>query len=236
MKRITHAALAAAVLLAAAVVARADEASKPLGTWVRRGEDHKVTLDVKPDMVRCTVTAEGGYSISVDADYIVSKDGIMLGVIRTKGTEKKGDERELDKRLFYCRFAMDKNRLVISDLAIGGDKEKVKELVEGSYKKATGGHASARAYSSATTGQGGSPAATGAAAGAMIGRSAEPPACGGMPTSCQKSTPSGGVTGMTLPSGHYLQHPPQYIQPDAGSACPQTCPAATPERVHGGIQ
>src|SRR6266511_1967466 len=133
--------LAVAVLLAAAATAPAQDSLKPLGTWVRHVEGHKITFDVKPDAVRCTIT-EGGYAISVDADYIVSKDGVLLGIIRTKGADKKAEENELDKRLFYCRFAIEKNGLVISDLNVGGDKDKVKEFVEGRYRKVAEKHAS----------------------------------------------------------------------------------------------
>jgi hypothetical protein len=141
MTQYTRTTLAVAVLLAAAAAAPAEEAQKPLGTWVRHIEGHKVNFDVKPDTVRCTIT-EGGYAISVDADYIVSKDGVLLGIIRTRGADKKAEENELDKRLFYCRFAVEKNALVISDLNVGGDKDKVKELVEGRYKKLAEKHPS----------------------------------------------------------------------------------------------
>jgi hypothetical protein len=133
-------ALMTSALLVAGGAALAQDADsrKPLGTWVHHSDEYKVTFDVKPDTLRCTVTGEGGLSISVTADYVVSPDGILFGVIRTRKADKKKEKEEegdTEKRLFYCRFAIEKNNLVLSDVAYGDDKDKIKEVLEGKYRK-----------------------------------------------------------------------------------------------------
>jgi hypothetical protein len=131
-------ALMTSALLVAGGAALAQDADshKPLGTWAHHSNDYKVTFDVKPDTLRCTVSGEGGLSISVTADYVVSPDGVLFGVIRTrKADKKKEEEGDMEKRLFYCRFTIEKNNLVLSDVVYGDDKDKIKEVLEGKYRK-----------------------------------------------------------------------------------------------------
>jgi hypothetical protein len=138
MSRCIQMALMTSALLVAGGAALAQDADsrKPLGTWVHHTDEYKVTFDVKPDTLRCTISGDGGLSISVTADYVVSPDGILFGVIRTrKADKKKGEEADTEKRLFYCRFAIEKNGLVLSDVAYGDDKDKIKEVLEGKYRK-----------------------------------------------------------------------------------------------------
>jgi hypothetical protein len=125
-----------ALLVAGGALAQDTDSRKPLGTWVHHTDDYKVTFDVKPDTVRCTVSGEGGLSFSVTADYVVSPDGVLFGIIRTRKAEKKkDDDGDVEKRLFYCRVTMEKNHLVLSDVAYGEDKDKIKEVIEGKYHK-----------------------------------------------------------------------------------------------------
>jgi hypothetical protein len=125
-----------ALLIAGGAWAQDADSRKPLGTWVHHCDDYKVTFDVKPETVRCTVSGEGGLSFSVTADYVVSPDGILFGIIRTRKTEKKKEEEgDTEKRLFYCRITMEKNSLVLSEVAYGEDKDKIKEVIEGKYRK-----------------------------------------------------------------------------------------------------
>jgi hypothetical protein len=138
MSRCIQMALMTSALLVAGGSALAQDADsrKPLGTWVHHTDDYKVTFDVKPDTLRCTVSGEGGLSISVTADYVVSPDGILFGVIRTRKAEKKKEEEaEMEKRLFYCRFSVEKNSLLLSDVVYGDDEDKIKKVLEGKYRK-----------------------------------------------------------------------------------------------------
>jgi hypothetical protein len=135
MARCTQIVLTAALLCGTAALGRADE-SPLLGTWTHRADDHKVRLEIKADGLRCTITADDGCAVTVNADYVTSRDGVVLGIIRAKKAEKKGDEEDLNKRLFYFRVAVDEKTLVVSDLNYGGDaKDKTKELIEGKYRK-----------------------------------------------------------------------------------------------------
>src|SRR5262245_6358939 len=89
--------LAAGVLCAAAAVAHADAklADQLTGTWVHRVEGHKVTLAVQPTSLRCTISLPDGVSIVVEADYVVSKDGVLLGIIRPSGKAAKSEDKDV---------------------------------------------------------------------------------------------------------------------------------------------
>jgi hypothetical protein len=136
MARCTQIVLTAALLSATAALGRADE-SPLVGTWTHRADDHRVRLEIKLESLRCTITASDGYALTVNADYVTSRDGVVLGIIRAKKTEKKGDAQDdLNKRVFYFRVAVDEKSLVVSDLNYGGDdKDKTKDLIEGKYRK-----------------------------------------------------------------------------------------------------
>jgi hypothetical protein len=132
--------LAAATLLAltAATQAQTEQRSaKLVGTWTRKADGCKVKLEVKPETLRCTVTPEVGYAVTVAADYVVSKDGVLLGILHAGKAGKKGDEDALSKRLFYFQFRADDKALVIQDLNYDGD-DQTKEVLEGRYHRAEG--------------------------------------------------------------------------------------------------
>jgi hypothetical protein len=169
--------LAAATLLAltAATQAQSERSAKLLGTWTRKADGCKVKLEVKPETLRCTVATEEGYAVTVVADYVVSKDGVLLGILHAGKAGKSGDEDALSKRLFYFQFRADDKALVIQDLNYEGD-DKTKEVLEGRYHRAEG-----------------KPAAK-----------------------------ADGKPALTLPSGHYLQHPPLYCPPPAPANPRQT--------------
>jgi hypothetical protein len=155
MARYLSAVLAAASLLAltAATQAQSERTQKLLGSWSRHADGCKVQLEVKPDSLRCTVTTEDGFAISVNADYVVSKDGILLGILHARPAKKKDKDKDddgLSKRLFYLQVTADEKALVISDLNYGdGDDDKMKEVLEGKYHK-TEGKRAARAAASPT--------------------------------------------------------------------------------------
>lgn len=137
--------LATATLLAltASAPAQSERNQKYLGTWTRHADGCKVKLEVKPETLRCTVTFEEGYAITVEADYVVSKDGVLLGILHDpkngKAAKKDKDDDPLNKRLFYFQISADDKALVIGDLNYGdsGD-DKVKEVLEGKYHKVEG--------------------------------------------------------------------------------------------------
>jgi hypothetical protein len=155
MTRYITAVLAAVTLVALAVPARAqtERNQKLLGTWTRHADGCKVRLDIKPDVLRCTVTIAEGYSISVEADYVVSKDGVVLGIVRgpktLKAAKKDDDDDPLSKRLFYLQVSADEKSLMVSNLNCGdnGD-DKTKEVLEGKYHRTESKHT----HASATTG------------------------------------------------------------------------------------
>jgi hypothetical protein len=173
MARWITAVLAASSLLALGAPSQAQQehAQKLQGTWVRRADGCKVRLEVKPESLRCTVTTEEGMAITVDADYVVSKDGILLGILRAPLAGKAADDDAVTKRLFYLQFAAEDRSLVVKDLEYqdSHDGDKMKELLEGKYHKTETRHARA-----------------------------------------------GQKDGLTLPSAHYLQHPPLYCPPADG--------------------
>ena len=145
MARYTRAVLAAASLLALAAPSQAqhEHAQKLQGTWVRRAEGCKVKLEIKPECLRCTVTTEDGMAITVDADYVVSKDGILLGILRAPVAAKASDDDAMGKRLFYFQFTAEDRSLVVQDLQYkdSHDGDKMKDLLEGKYHRAEAKHA-----------------------------------------------------------------------------------------------
>jgi hypothetical protein len=170
MARCVTAILAAASLLALAAPGQAQQerAQKLQGTWVRKDVGCKVKLEVKPASLRCTVTMEEGVAMTVDADYVVSKDGILVGILRAPMDPNPADTDAVNRRLFYFQFTAEDRSLTVKDLRYkdSQDGDKMKELLQGKYHKAEAKHARAEAKGS-----------------------------------------------MTLPSAHYLQHPPAYCPP-----------------------
>jgi hypothetical protein len=141
-------AVVALVVATAAPLRAYEEADKPIGTWTRTTtvDDHqvRVKIEVKPDTLRCTVrTADGlaTQTITVEADYFVTRDGVVMGMVplgkkTAKATDKEALKDTLKERGFMCRFKLDKHGLVISELVTGGDiEENVKKVLEGKYRK-----------------------------------------------------------------------------------------------------
>ncbi len=138
MTRATRMALAATALLAAVSPAPAQTPDhRPLGTWTRRADGNKVTLTAEPDRLRCTVQFKDGFTISVSADYVVSKDGVLLGVLRPRGAAPDpSDQKATEDRLFFCRVVVDGDKLTVSGLTVANDDAEVNKLIEGRYKRA----------------------------------------------------------------------------------------------------
>jgi hypothetical protein len=135
MARIMFPILIVALLATIPVHAQESKNEKLQGTWVLRAKDHKTTIEIKPDVLRCTVVVpEEGCTISVSADYVLRKDGTLIGVIRAKpaGADNHHTTR-MKEQLFSCHVAVHKNSLVINGMERG--RENPKEYVEGVYRK-----------------------------------------------------------------------------------------------------
>jgi hypothetical protein len=135
---------ATAALLLAALVAQVGDAKeksakkkkeagvkRPVGTWTRSDGDRSVSFKINKANLRCTLT-EGDKSLVVDADYGVSRDGVLFG--RISKVEKKGVEGGPEEgMLFSFHFSRKGDTLTISNLqAPTGDE--ARQVIEGDYK------------------------------------------------------------------------------------------------------
>jgi hypothetical protein len=137
MARVTTVALAMVLLLVgAAPGADEKEASKkkPVGTWKRTAGDNSITFTIKADTLHVVVKT-GGDSKEIDADYGVSKDGVLFA--RINRTKNDGDGPS-EGDLFSFRFTLDNDRLTLSELKTPQDSAQAKELVHGEYRKEKG--------------------------------------------------------------------------------------------------
>jgi hypothetical protein len=142
MTRILLTVLAALLLLATtAAPARAYEGWQ-VGTWAHTAtvDDHqvKVTLDVTANTIHCTVRATEGpttWTITAEADYVMSRDGIVVGILAAGKGSPKDKKNGVEERAFTCRITAEKNGIVVSDLNGGPDKDLAKKAFEGRYRK-----------------------------------------------------------------------------------------------------
>ena len=134
MARFT-AALAGMLVLVASATLAADEkpASKqrPLGTWKRTAGDNSITFTFKADTFRGIIKA-GGNTLEVEADYGMSKDGVLFG--RLNKVKKEGDGPS-EGDLFSFKVKVEKNTLMLSDLKSEHGGAEAKELLQGEYEK-----------------------------------------------------------------------------------------------------
>jgi hypothetical protein len=123
------------VLLAGSVSGddKKGESARPFGIWKRTAGDNTVTFDIKANTMRCTIVA-GGNTIECDADYSVTKSGVIFGRL-SKVTKKGGDEGPSEGDLFSFRFTLEKDTMTLSDLKTSSETGEAKQLVEGEYKK-----------------------------------------------------------------------------------------------------
>jgi hypothetical protein len=203
---------------------------RPAGEWVRdirlRGmpAPFRVSFEFAGDHLTLAITgtADGKpFSQTIDADYSITKDGLVFAVITSAsvnipmGLEGSDEERlaNLADQLFSFRFRLDRGTLTIKDLRMPAPASKIIvtecRLLAGQYVPA-----------------------------------ADAPPMKARPTA---------TTGMTPPSGRYLQHYPQYFPPDPAfplqreldemnkretAPMPRSVAAdshTTPERIHGKI-
>jgi hypothetical protein len=139
MRRLT---LAVATLFFSLTSTFADETqsgnAKYLGTWKRTAGDHTLTFEIKPGVMHVVVAANGN-TIEADVDYAITKDGVLFGRI-SKVIKRGADDGPSEGDLFSFKLALDKDRLLVSDLRGTGPNEDpgVKQLVEGDYEKQKG--------------------------------------------------------------------------------------------------
>jgi hypothetical protein len=104
---------------------------KVVGTWTRTEGDAKVTFQMKKRTLRCTLT-EGDKSLTAQADYAVSKAGVLFGRI-TKVENKDFQNPPTEGTLFSFQFRIKNGTMTISDLQSPGGAE-ARQLIEGDYK------------------------------------------------------------------------------------------------------
>jgi hypothetical protein len=131
--RWTTALLVLAVCFALPVNAEDAAAKKPAGSWARKAGDMTITFTFKADSLEVKVT--NGATIDIQADYGLTKDGTLFGII-TKAT-KTGTDGPNEGDLFSFRVKLEKDTLTISDLKGTAGGEGAKNAVEGEYKPVT---------------------------------------------------------------------------------------------------
>jgi hypothetical protein len=121
-------------LLAVAPVAAGEKAAKkPVGTWTKKAGEATVTFAIKADTMNIDLKL-GEAKIEVEADYAVTKDGVLFARIRkitktgTEGGPGEGD-------LFSFRYKLAKDKMTLSELKAPETNDQAKELVEGDYEK-----------------------------------------------------------------------------------------------------
>jgi hypothetical protein len=133
MARWVTAALALTLACAAPAAAAAD-AKKPLGTWTKSEGGTTITFNIKADGMSIVLKGEGDQKIEVEADYGLSKDGVLFARI-SKLTKTGIDGGPDEGDLFSFRFKLDKDKLTISDLSAPKTSDEAKKLVEGDFEK-----------------------------------------------------------------------------------------------------
>lgn len=126
-------ALMLALCLTSATVLHAQEIAKPLGKWERKIGKNHVTLIV--DDNRLHMISAGESIGALHADYSMTRDGVMYGVVTSIECDDD-DDGESTKAIFNApfsfRFRIDEGALIIYD-AKGRDAGK-DELYNGRFK------------------------------------------------------------------------------------------------------
>jgi hypothetical protein len=110
-----------------------------LGTWTRTTNDCRIKIEIKPQILHCSIMADQGCEFKVHADYLTGRDGILFGTIRSKrfGTGRGADGGDPRDRMFICRVTVTRDSLTLSNLQ-GGDVNNLADLkqhVEGKYHR-----------------------------------------------------------------------------------------------------
>lgn len=112
----------------------AQEITKPLGKWQRKIGKTNVTLNVENN--RLHILCTGDKSITLHADYAMTHDGLVYGVVTSIECEED-DETETTKTLFDSpfsfRFRIDEGALIIHDMK-AHDADSKDDMWNGRYK------------------------------------------------------------------------------------------------------
>jgi hypothetical protein len=102
------------VWLASLGALRAQEMEKPLGKWERKiGKSH-ITLVVEDNRLHATILGEE--PCTLHADYSMTKDGIIYGVVTSIECEGDDGDKTIFDAPFSCRYRIDEGALIIRDL------------------------------------------------------------------------------------------------------------------------
>jgi hypothetical protein len=137
MARVTTAAVATVFLLVTATPGADDKGTKKAlaGTWTRTVGEHTITFIFKGDTLH-TVLKNGDQTAEIDADYGLSKEGVLFG--RISKVSNEGGDGPSKGDLFSFRFEIDDNTLTVSDLKTHNDSAEARDLVQGEYRKQKG--------------------------------------------------------------------------------------------------
>lgn len=127
-------ALALVVCMASASGLSAQEITKPLGKWQRKVGKTNMTLNV--ENTRLHVICTGDKFITLHADYAMTHDGLIYGVVTSLECDED-DEADNTKTLFDApfsfRFRIDEGALIIHDMkAHAADSND--DMLNGRYK------------------------------------------------------------------------------------------------------
>lgn len=111
---------------------KAQAKEKIIGTWTHTVGEHTITFTFKGDTLQALMKGEGN-GIRIDADYGVSKDGVLFG--RINKVEQEGNNGGSEGDLFSFRFKVNDANMTVSDLKTSRENDQSKDLVEGDYKK-----------------------------------------------------------------------------------------------------
>lgn len=105
-----------------------------VGVWTRRADGHRVTVTIRPDLLRFTFAVAQGVTMSLDADYVLARDGTLVGILRTRTNGKEMEKTA--NRIFHCRCEVTKDALLLGRLEgngfVGDDCVK---LAEGMFRR-----------------------------------------------------------------------------------------------------
>lgn len=127
-------ALTLVVCLASASVLHAQEMTKPFGKWERKVGKTHVTLSIEDN--RLHINCTGDKSITVHADYAMTRDGLIYGVVTSIECDED-EETDISRTLFDApfsfRFRIDEAALIIHDMK-AHDADSRDDLWNGRYK------------------------------------------------------------------------------------------------------
>jgi hypothetical protein len=125
------------ICLASVSALHAQELTKPLGKWERKiGKSH-VTLIVEDNRLHIRF-ASGDVSGSAHADYAMTRDGVLFGIVTSLECDDEDKEadgiKEFYNAPFSFRFRIDEGALVISDAKTVNADSKNDEQLNGRFK------------------------------------------------------------------------------------------------------